>query len=287
MRAAFEHVKTGDTSSIKVKTYVRGRLKVPLHYHPEHEMVLLLSGSGKVIVSGFSTTFYPGELVLIGGHVPHLFTENREEHKTGSSDGKIKVLVIQFKENLFENLLHLPEFYRTVKFLAKFKQGIKVTNIPELKRMITSLNHKHGIEKFNTLAHILDRIVRKGSYEVIAQPTKTNETTDKISGKRLRDIQSLMTKHYTRDISIDEVAKHVHLSKTSLCRFIKKETDKTFSELLNEVRIKNACGLLRDTSLTAKQVCYQVGFNNPSYFYRQFRKLKRVSPSQYKFKNAN
>jgi len=287
MKAAFEHVKTGDTSSIKVKTYVRGRLKVPLHYHPEHEMVLLLNGSGRVIISGSSTTFYPGDLVLIGGHVPHLFTDNTEEPKSGKGSKKIKVLVIQFKENLFDNLVHLPEFYRTVKFMAKFRQGVKVTDIPELQKMITSLNHKQGIEKFNTLAHILDRIVRKGTYQVIAQPSKVNDKEGRLSSKRLREIQSLMTKNYSRDITIDEVAKQVHLSKTSLCRFIKKEADKTFSELLNEIRIKYACNLLRDSSYTAKQVCYQVGFNNPSHFYRQFRKLVKLSPSQYKLKYMN
>jgi AraC-like DNA-binding protein len=286
MRASFEHVRTGDTSSIKVKTYVRGRLKVPLHYHPEHEMVLLLNGTGKVMISGSAATFSRGDLLLIGGHVPHLFTDNKEVQKNGKTDDKIKVLVIQFKENLFDNLLHLPEFYRTGKFLSKFKQGIKVSNIPELQNMITSLNHKQGIEKFNVLANILDRIVRKGKYQLIAQSSRPNEETDKASGNRLHDIQSFLTKHYTRDITIDEVARQVHLSKTSLCRFLKKETGKTFSELLNEIRIKYACNLLRDSFFTAKQVCYQVGFNNPSYFYRQFRKLKKVSPNEYKNKYA-
>ena len=286
MKASFEHVRTGDTSSIKVKTYVKSSLHVPLHYHPEHEMVLLVNGSGKVMISGSATDLSRGDLLLIGGHVPHLFADDDRLDRNGRSVDKIKVIVVQFKENLFDNLLHLPEFYRTGKFLAKFKHGIKVSNVPGLQNLVTSLNHKQGIEKFTALANILDRIVRKGNYEVISQAAKSDGDTDRISGKRLRDINSLISKHYSRDISIDEVAKSVHLSKTSLCRFLKKETRKTFSELLNETRIKYACHLLRESSYTAKQVSYQVGFNNPSYFYRQFRKLKKISPNQYKQKYA-
>jgi AraC-like DNA-binding protein len=277
MKPSFELVQTGDTTSVKVKTYTRGSLNVPLHYHPEHEMVLVISGRGKVIVSDVAASFAAGDLLLIGGNVPHLYVDDDLDSKSR----KIKVVVIQFKEKLFDNLLHIPEFYRTGKFLAQMRQGVKVSSLNGLDKQLTSLIHKRGVDKFSTLLYILDSIVRKGRYQVIAQAPGT-ESSVQLYSQRLRDVYAIVQKNYTRDITVDEVASQVHLSKTSFCRFLKKEVGKTFTEILNEERIKYACALLRETPYTVTQVSYQSGFNNPSHFFRQFRKLKRVSPNMYK-----
>jgi AraC-like DNA-binding protein/quercetin dioxygenase-like cupin family protein len=277
MKPSFEIVHTGETTSVKVKTYTKGSLNVPLHYHPEHEMVLVVSGRGKVIVADVAASFVAGDLLLIGGNVPHLYIDDEVQEKRH----KIKVVVIQFKEKLFESLLQIPEFYRTGKFLAQMRQGVKVSHLNGLDKQLTSLVHKRGVDKFNTLLYILDNIVRKGRYQVIAQ-APGRDSGDQLYSQRLRDIYSIVQKNYTRDITVDEVAAQVHLSKTSFCRFLKKEAGKTFTEILNEERIKYACALLRETHYTVTQVSYQSGFNNPSHFFRQFRKLKKVSPSTYK-----
>jgi AraC-like DNA-binding protein/mannose-6-phosphate isomerase-like protein (cupin superfamily) len=276
MKPSFELVQTGDTTSVKVKTYTRGSLNVPLHFHPEHEMVLVVSGRGKVIVADVAASFAAGDLLLIGGNVPHLYVDDEATTKR-----KIKVVVIQFKEKLFDSLLQIPEFYRTGKFLAQMRQGVKVSHLNGLEKHLTSLVHKRGVDKFNTLLYILDNIVRKGRYQVIAQAPGSDSGVQLYS-QRLRDVYSIVQKNYTRDITVDEVAAQVHLSKTSFCRFLKKEAGKTFTELLNEERIKYACALLRETTLTVTQVSYQSGFNNPSHFFRQFRKMKKVSPNMYK-----
>jgi AraC-like DNA-binding protein/quercetin dioxygenase-like cupin family protein len=277
MKPSFELVETGETTSVKVKTYTKGSLNVPLHYHPEHEMVLVMSGRGKVIVSDVAVSFVAGDLLLIAGNVPHLYVDDDVNRK----DRKIKVVVIQFKEKLFDSLLQIPEFYRTGKFLAQMRQGVKVSHLNGLTKQLTSLVHKRGIDKFNTLVYILDSIMRKGRYQIIAQAPGTG-SSPQLYSQRLRDVYSIVQKNYTRDITVDEVAAQVHLSKTSFCRFLKKEVGKTFTEILNEERIKYACALLRETPLTVTQVSYQSGFNNPSHFFRQFRKMKRVSPNIYK-----
>ena len=253
MKPSFELVQTGDTTSVKVKTYTRGSLNVPLHYHPEHEMVLILSGRGKVIVSDVAASFAAGDLLLIGGNVPHLYVDD----EISARNGKVKVVVIQFKEKLFDSLLQIPEFYRTGQFLAEMRQGVKVSRLRGLDKQLTSLVHKRGVDKFNTLVYILDSIVRKGGYEVIAQAPDHN-SGGQLYSQRLRDVYAIVQKNYTRDISVDEVAALVHLSKTSFCRFLKKEAGKTFTEILNEERIKYACALLRETQYTVTQVSYQL-----------------------------
>ncbi len=279
MKPLFEKVLIEDDSSIKIKTYTRTRLEVPFHYHPEHEIVFIANTKGKLIVSDAVTTFSQKELIFIGSCVPHLFLG--DQNKNGKD--KIKVFVIQFKENLFEHVKHLPEFYQAYRFVSKIHHGIKVKRTSRLDRLIAGLNHTHGVEKFNKLSYLLDYIVRKGEYEFIMRPSEKIINT--ISSQRINEFYSFLSENYQKEINVDEAAKAVHLSKTSFCRFLKKETKKTFSEHLNEVRINFACKLLRETPDTILQVSYAAGFNNPSYFYRQFKKMKLISPVEYRQKH--
>ena len=277
MKPSFEFVKLGDSSSIKVKTYNRKKMNVPFHYHPEHEIVLVLKGSGKVIISDSVTTYARGELFIIGGSIPHLFVDD-DPHANEKPGNNTKVLVVQFKEDLFKNILHLPEFFYAGRFLSKIGHGIKVSRLSGLHDKVVSLSHAQGIEKFNILTYIFDHLERKRKYEIIAR-----EICYEMPGtpERIRQVHSFLAGNFTQNISIEEAAKAVHLSKTSFCRFLKNTTQKTFTEHLNELRIHKACKLLRETSFTVTQICYEVGFNNISYFYRQFKKLRHVSPHEY------
>ena len=106
-KAFLENVDIDQFSSIKAAAYVQNLIDVPLHYHPEHEIVFILNGRGKVYLAAAETTFKEGQLFFIGGNVPHLFEDE------GLATGKrslSKVVVIQFTEKFFESLWLLPEF---------------------------------------------------------------------------------------------------------------------------------------------------------------------------------
>ena len=85
------------------------------------------------------------------------------------------------------------------------------------------------------------------------------------------------------DITLDDVARHVGMNRTSFCIFFKKVSGKTFVTYLNEYRIELACRLLKQQKVSVAEICYQVGFNNVPYFNRVFKKMKGVSPSEYVF----
>ncbi|KPV48736.1 AraC family transcriptional regulator, partial [Kouleothrix aurantiaca] len=53
-------------------------------------------------------------------------------------------------------------------------------------------------------------------------------------------------------------------------------------EYLTSVRIRKATELLRTTSLTSSEIAYQVGYNNPRYFYSVFRKVAGLPPNEYR-----
>jgi signal transduction histidine kinase/DNA-binding response OmpR family regulator/ligand-binding sensor domain-containing protein len=80
------------------------------------------------------------------------------------------------------------------------------------------------------------------------------------------------------------IEKELGISNSQLYRKIKQVFNFTPSDLIRTIRLKHAAGLLRKNILTVSEVCYQSGFNNRSYFYREFKKVYNITPKNYQLK---
>jgi AraC-like DNA-binding protein len=69
---------------------------------------------------------------------------------------------------------------------------------------------------------------------------------------------------------------------TAFCNFFKEQFRVTFVEYLTTVRIGHACKLLSMNDRNVVEVAYECGFNNLANFNRQFKKLKNMTPSDYR-----
>jgi AraC-like DNA-binding protein len=83
-------------------------------------------------------------------------------------------------------------------------------------------------------------------------------------------------------ISLDQVAAVACMSIPAFCRYFKRSTKKTYIEFLNEVRIGYACNVLQETEKTVVEICYESGFNTIANFHKQFLKVKKCTPLQYR-----
>ena len=82
-------------------------------------------------------------------------------------------------------------------------------------------------------------------------------------------------------LTLTEVARESGISKYHFARTFKALTGKTFKEYLNFRRVEQATILLRKGDMTVTEVCFQVGFNDLSYFDRVFKRLEGKSPLAY------
>lgn len=89
-------------------------------------------------------------------------------------------------------------------------------------------------------------------------------------------------KHYDEDMSIKELAYRVGINSNYLSTLFKKETGKTFTKYLTDLRIDNAKRLLADTSANVAQISRSVGYQDPGYFYRVFKKETGQTPLNYR-----
>lgn len=96
--------------------------------------------------------------------------------------------------------------------------------------------------------------------------------------------------HYIKDnyavagLSLNDLAEHIHLSPSHLCRIIKKYRNTNFMSWLTMVRIEKAEELMRTTDRKIYEICELVGYNNPQYFSVVFKKYTGLSPQEYKQK---
>lgn len=88
--------------------------------------------------------------------------------------------------------------------------------------------------------------------------------------------------NYSRDISLDDVARYLNLSPYYFSKLFKAETGITFMDYLTDLRMARAQELLKDESLSIKEVCAEVGYSDPNYFSRSFKKNVGVTPTVYR-----
>lgn len=93
---------------------------------------------------------------------------------------------------------------------------------------------------------------------------------------------TFFNEHYNDPISIDEYARETHVSTSWFIRNFKACTGFTPMQYILSKRIYNAEVLLRDTDYNIAEISRIVGYDNPLYFSRVFRKTKKMSPSEYR-----
>ncbi|MGO2266275.1 MAG: helix-turn-helix domain-containing protein, partial [Vagococcus salmoninarum] len=88
--------------------------------------------------------------------------------------------------------------------------------------------------------------------------------------------------HAFEDINLDSLADFMHLNKNYLCQLFKKEVGMTYIAYLNQFRIEQAKLFLRTTTDKLAVIAEKVGYKDPAYFRRIFKKTTGISPHHYR-----
>lgn len=103
----------------------------------------------------------------------------------------------------------------------------------------------------------------------------------------VRNVIAFLVNHYKQKLELQDIANHVGVSSFYLERLFKQETTETPRTYLEKIRVDKAAHLLKNTDRTNLQICYEVGFQSTSNFYKVFRRLKNCSPSEYRSFNSS
>ncbi len=91
--------------------------------------------------------------------------------------------------------------------------------------------------------------------------------------------------NYDKTVTLDEIARASHLSPSRLAHVFKEQMGITIIDYLTSVRIERAKQLLLATEQSCTEICFQIGYNNQSYFTRTFKDLVGMPPREFRRKN--
>jgi len=247
------------------------------HYHPEIELVYVNKGNGKRHIGHHISYYTSGDLVLIGSMVPHFgykerLTDHAREH------------VIQFlPEVVTQGLGQLPEFSDIVRLLDQAQHGLVFSGSTKDKvgAITDAMTVQNSFEQLLSLISIL-KLLATSKEVVLLNASKLTVQASLQDHVKIEVVFNFVMEHFRRDIPLQEVSTFVNMTISSFCRYFKKQTGKTFTNFVNEVRVTHACKLLSETSRQISDICFDCGYNNFAHFNKQFKKITGLNPTEYR-----
>ncbi|MFD1630538.1 AraC family transcriptional regulator [Pseudopedobacter beijingensis] len=285
MKAQFHKVPTRLQTSYSIRNDVSANFGTIWHYHPELELHYVKKGEGLRFIGDNISNFSAGEMVLLGENLPHTW-RCKDEYFSHNSDLNVEATVIHFLPNcLGQDLLNLPEAFQIPKLYEKAKKGliIKGNTKKRLEVLMHDALNAVNLDRLSILLSILNTLAYTEEYEFI---TSTNAfyKANNSDTERINKICTYTLTNYKNEITLEEISSLSNLSVTSFCRYFKQMTKKTFYDFLTEIRISHACRMLVKETMTVEGISMECGFNNPSNFYRHFKKVMGCTPVEYKSK---
>jgi AraC-like DNA-binding protein len=251
------------------------------HFHPEVEILLVVQGRGTRYVGDSVEPYSPGDLVMIGPNVSHEWFSDK---KSGS--GISEAIYILFNPVILgSDFWNLPESKIILKIIQQSERGMKLTGRTrdDVASLMKRIDTSYGFTRITLLMTILEMIAFNGEFQYLASPVVQN-TINERDTERLNKVYKYVLDNFQQQISLEMASSIANLSKPAFCRYFRKRANKTFMRFLNEVRVGQACRMLVNENISIADICYTCGFNNISYFIRQFRSITGFTPLGYRKK---
>ncbi len=144
------------------------------------------------------------------------------------------------------------------------------------------------MEKNSNFSAVFNPLLRIHTIEQLLHHVQesVNETLDQLSlvsdelSPNMRYMVDQVSKHYREELSLKTLSQRMNMHPTYLGQLFQKEMGRSFSDYVNQFRIEKARQLLLQTTLLTNEIAAEVGYLDPAYFYRQFKKSVGISPTE-------
>jgi AraC-like DNA-binding protein len=282
VKAILEKIRHEQDRSFHFLDHEVRRFQCPFHYHPELELTLIVSSTGQRFMGDHIGRFAPGDLVLMGPNLPHMYFNDP------TFPGKAHSLVLQFLPDcLGANFFELGEMKSIHALLERSRVGLlfQGKTRDKVAQAMRQWSSADGVERLTLFLNILETLAKSKEVRTLASP-HYSPSLALYQGERINRVCALISNKYKEEVTQKEAARLAQMSVSSFSRFFRRATNKTFRSFLNEVRIGHASQLLLETDQTVAEVCYESGFANLSNFNRQFLRLRRVPPREFRIKTS-
>lgn len=281
MKAKLIYRNIDQNYSISIQDYSAKNFLKIWHYHPELELDIIHTSTGTRFIGDSVEKFEPGDIVLIGKNLPHLWL-NDKVYFDHNSVLTSKAKVIHFTENFGSGLLDFPEMADIQELLKKAELGIsfKGNANNHIIEMANEMYNSSGYKRVIALIDILGHLANHDNYKTLSSLGFANSFSE-IEKSRMAPVYEFVMNNFKEEIKLETVANLAFMNPSSFSRYFTKINKKSFTRFLNEIRIGYACKLLIEEKSNVCEVCYESGFNNLSNFNIHFKKIMKMTPTDY------
>ncbi len=278
-----ELVEVANDESFKVWSHGYPFKTVRWHFHPEYEIHLIVTTTGRMHVGDFIGEFAPGNLVMIGPNLPH----NWISDVPVGTQITLRCIVLQFTEAFIRRVIEtLPEVAVMDELMTESRRGIEFTaptggSALPLMRQLLDVDGARRVELFMSLLDLLSH----GSRKPLASIAYELNPEDYLS-RPLSRVLAYIRANLGAKLREGDFAERAGVSTSSFLGAFRRHAGMSFAQYVSSLRIKTACDLLMAGDRRITEICYMTGFNNLSNFNRQFLARKGMSPSEYRRRHA-
>ena len=263
-----------------------------LHKHDFIEISYVISGECRHISNTAECRLRKGDLIIIDSDTPHMnipqANESREEFVAYDC-----IFTPDFIDSGLIGSRHFQDLNSSFIFRSLFpgKEELK----PDLQ--INGNNSAEFDELFRNM-HSEYVSMNKGYVEIIRaylielfikifrelDRSCSPETSDNMTSK-INMVVSYLKDNYNTEIKLEEAALNSFLSKSYFSRLFRKVTGNSFTQYLHQIRVEEACRLLKTTEMPISDISAQTGFNDVKFFYLIFKRNKKMTPGEYRKMN--
>lgn len=283
MRKALHKSSIPESKTFLLKELVEPHFDPVWHAHSEYQLFVVLEGTGTRFIGDTIGGFRPGELILLGPHIPHLWRSDERYFQRGNSLRTHGIVLYLNEDFPGKDMIGKEEFMQFRKLLQRSSYGLMFQGRrkPEVIRLMQEMLHKDGLEAIIALLSLFQMLSEMRGTETICHSSYL-VPYEKGEAHRMNLVYDHVMKNFSRQISLAELAALVHMTPASFSRYFTMRNNRTFSDFLKEIRIAEACKRLVETDDMIADISYTCGFNTLSNFNLQFRSVMGCRPSQYR-----
>jgi AraC-like DNA-binding protein len=245
------------------------------HYHPEMELTLFTTGQGDRFTGDHIGHFEKGDLVLLGGMLPHHW------HAAGKTSG----LSLQWHFPADHPLWQLPEADGLRGLFQRAGGGLRLRGAVHgrIAGMMEELAGLKGLGRFGRFLELLSILAAApvGELDALASRSFLPPADATYQDSMSRVLRHLV-RHFRDEIRLDEVLEIAGLTKPTFSRQFRRHTGRSLSDFLLGIRLQAACRELATTPRSVLEIAMDSGFTQVSFFNRAFRRAMGCSPSEYR-----
>lgn len=250
------------------------RYRMPMHWHREAELIRVVRGRLSLYVDNQTIELGAGDVMLIGEGVIHGGEPEGCEYGCIVFDPALLTREDACKRAMKRVLGH------SVRLRGETLRGDKafLRAVDALYDSVSGGIEGSELMVMGALFHFFGQLSSKG------EDTRVDIAAPQFRQKaeQLKPALEYIETHYGQSITLEALARLTGLSPKYFCRFFRAIVHRSPIDYVNYYRIECASHFLTSTDMTVAEIAQRCGYNDSSFFIKQFRKYKGTTPRQYR-----